>query len=365
MRLAAAAAAALSLATSVLAGPQRVQHARVESRSAASGLALVVKTEVAGRPGPLWIGWSVPTHPEHSACCWSSGESHCSRCRGCRLEGKSGYVQANDEAERLEGNERLRVLLRAEGGSVGRIRAVSEDCPLDAGGLPLVWIEDVRPAESVAVLAGFAGQPRQDREDGKHLDDAVAMAIAFHADSSADVALERFLAQGQPLERRKQAAFWMGQARGERGYQVLKRIVRVDEDRRLREHAIFALSQSRAPGAVDTIIEAARRDPDAHVRGQALFWLAQSAARRAPDVIGASLDDDPELEVKRKAVFALSQLPKDEGVPLLMSLARTHRSYEVRKQAMFWLGQSGDPRALAFFEEVLRRYARSGGRAGS
>jgi len=28
---------------------------------------------------------------------------------------------------------------------------------------------------------------------------------------------------------------------------------------------------------------------------------------------------------------------------------------EVREQAMFWLGQSGDSRALAFFEEVLRR----------
>jgi len=26
----------------------------------------------------------------------------------------------------------------------------------------------------------------------------------------------------------------------------------------------------------------------------------------------------------------------------------------VRKQAMFWLGQSGDPRALEFFEKVLR-----------
>jgi hypothetical protein len=28
---------------------------------------------------------------------------------------------------------------------------------------------------------------------------------------------------------------------------------------------------------------------------------------------------------------------------------------EVRKTAMFWLGQSGDPRALASFEEVLGR----------
>jgi hypothetical protein len=358
MHLAAAAAAALSLAAPALAGPQRVQNARVESRSAASGLAAVVKAEIAGRPGPLWIGWAVPTQLEHSACCWSSWEKGEPTCRGCRLEGRdghAGHVQTNDEAERLEGSDRVRILLRAEAGSVGRIRAVSEDCPLDAGGLPFVWIEGVRPAESVALLVTFVGRPRQGREGGKHLDDAVTTAIAFHGDPSADAALERFLAVGQPLELRKQAAFWMGQARGSRGYQALKRVVREDEDRRLREHAIFALSQSREPGAVDTIIEAARRDPDAHVRGQALFWLAQTAARRAPDVIRASLDDDPELEVKKKAVFALSQLPKDEGVPLLMSLARTHRSSEVRKQAMFWLGQSGDPRALAFFEDILGR----------
>ena len=55
------------------------------------------------------------------------------------------------------------------------------------------------------------------------------------------------------------------------------------------------------------------------------------------------------------SVGALSQLPSDEGVPHLIRVARTHRSREVRRQAMFWLGQSGDPRALVFFEEVLRR----------
>jgi hypothetical protein len=41
-------------------------------------------------------------------------------------------------------------------------------------------------------------------------------------------------------------------------------------------------------------------------------------------------------------------------VPRLIDVARTNRNPEVRKQAMFWLGQSQDPRALAFFEEVLR-----------
>ena len=54
-------------------------------------------------------------------------------------------------------------------------------------------------------------------------------------------------------------------------------------------------------------------------------------------------------------MFALSQLPKDEGVPKLIDVARTNRNPAVRRQAMFWLGQSRDPRALEFFEEVLAR----------
>lgn len=43
-----------------------------------------------------------------------------------------------------------------------------------------------------------------------------------------------------------------------------------------------------------------------------------------------------------------------EGVSLLIQQARTNKNPAVRKQAMFWPGQSKDPRALKFFEEVLR-----------
>ena len=56
---------------------------------------------------------------------------------------------------------------------------------------------------------------------------------------------------------------------------------------------------------------------------------------------------------KKRAVFALSQLPANEGVPKLIEVASSHSNPAVRKQAMFWLGQSKDPRALAFFERIL------------
>lgn len=47
-------------------------------------------------------------------------------------------------------------------------------------------------------------------------------------------------------------------------------------------------------------------------------------------------------------------MPNNEGIPLLITLARSHTNAVVRKQAMQRLGQSHDPRALNFFEDVLR-----------
>jgi HEAT repeat protein len=72
------------------------------------------------------------------------------------------------------------------------------------------------------------------------------------------------------------------------------------------------------------------------------------------EAITGAIANDPDTEVKKKAVFALKQMPKDEGVPKLIEVARNNKNPEVRKRAMFWLGQSEDPRALAFFEKILK-----------
>ena len=92
------------------------------------------------------------------------------------------------------------------------------------------------------------------------------------------------------------------------------------------------------------------------MRGQALFWLAQRASKqRAAGAINEAIDKDPDTEVKKKAVFAPTQMPKDEGVPMPIQVARGNTNPAVRKQAMFWLGQSKDPRALKFFEDLLTK----------
>jgi HEAT repeat protein len=127
-----------------------------------------------------------------------------------------------------------------------------------------------------------------------------------------------------------------------------------DASRKLSSTAVMAIALHADPPAVDRLITLARSSPSSHVRGDAVFWVAQRAGDKAVGTITEVLDD-PDSQIRTKAVFALSQLPKDEGIPKLIELARTHRDRAVRRQAMFWLGQSRDPRAIDFFEQLLRQ----------
>ena len=138
-------------------------------------------------------------------------------------------------------------------------------------------------------------------------------------------------------------------------------------------HWLVALARSGdAPAAHDAVFPATLADsvtvwPDLvsvardgaaprRSREQAVFWLGQAAGEAAVKDLAAMVSDDAlDREVREHAVFALSQQPREVGVPALIQIARTNRDPEVRRKAFFWLGQTGDPRAVALFEEVLTR----------
>jgi hypothetical protein len=344
------------LAVLVAAAAPQIVNARLTTRPASGGLRQEVDAALRGNPGAQWIGYAVPVDGRHQMCCWDGAAASQSRgcCGTCRLEKGEGFsVGATDAPAPLEGEGTGLVLLRAEQGRVGRIRMFSHGCPVDAGGLPVVWLTDVVPAESLRLLAPYV--ERDDPSGRKNLSDGALAAIAFHADAAADDVLHGFTRPERREHVRKQAAFWLGNARGRRGYEILAGLMRDDPSDEVRAHVTFALSQSEVPEALTEMIRAARHDQSGRVRGQALFWLAQKAGKKASSTIAGAIADDPDTDVKEKAVFALSQLPRDEGVPLLIDVARTHRNRHVREKAMFWLGQSNDARALAFIEDVLTR----------
>ena len=338
--------------------PAQIVNAKQETRSAESGLERLLQGIVASQTEPAWIGYAVSAVAGRSLMCCSDWAGSRRDCTSCRLEEKQEGVRNTTEGPRsvrLEAPAEIVVLYRITHKQMEKVRVFSADCELDFGGLSLIWLNDVKPAESLRWLGSVATDSAVDNQEGRRRAEGAVMAIAHHQAPEADRLLETLAAASRPLELRKQAAFWMGTVRGRAGYEALRRLVREDTNERFREHITFALSQSQEPEAIGTLIQAAREDTSARVRGQALFWLAQKAGRRAAEAITAAIDQDPETQVKKKAVFALHQLPKDEGIPLLIQVARNNKNAVVRKEAMFWLGQSNDSRALEFFEEVLSK----------
>jgi HEAT repeat protein len=403
-----------------------ITNGRVTTQDAGVPFVQSFRTLMSAQTDVTWIAYSVPVvDGERSMCCdgsdsvyFNSSGRDC--CSSCSLEPSGGQQVAKTPAPpgaaatiQLEGADRMTVLIRVVDRQVDRIRIFSHDCSLDAGGRTVVWLNDVGPADSIALLESFAQAEARSRV----VDGAIA-AIALHRDAAADAALDRLLAASQPVSTRKKVTFWLGNARGARGLDTLRRVLREDpaadvrksavfgvsqspepgafdllanlarsdtstairseavfwiaqkEDKRapgvvlevlendaareVRKKAVFALSQLKENGGVDALIQTARTSTDPSIRGEAIFWLGQKAGKKASDTITERIEQDPDTEVKKRAVFALSQLPKDEGVPLLIQVARTNGNREVRKQAMFWLAQSKDPRAVDFFAEILK-----------
>lgn len=335
-----------------VSAPPRIAAAQMETRAGAN-LEREFRARVAAQAAPMWIGYAAPiVTGRYFSCCTAD-----SCCGGCGLESRSQITYQSDEPRgvKLEGPRFLFVLFRIENRAVDRIRTFTEDCPLDAGGLPFLWFTDVAPAASVALLGSFAEAGEKDTtRDVRSLGSAATHAIAMHGDAAADTALERFASAGRNDWLRERAINGMG-AREGRSFQALRRIAREDSNDRIRERAVQALSRIDDPAALDTVIEIARSDKSPQVRSRALMVLGHKAGARAVSTITSAIENDPETDVKRRALQALSQLPRDEGVPLLIHVARTNQNPVVRRQAMQYLGQSKDPRALKFFEEVLRQ----------
>jgi hypothetical protein len=165
----------------------------------------------------------------------------------------------------------------------------------------------------------------------------------------------RFASAECPLDAGGLTVHWLTGVTDAASINWLNRYLEGTAPRKLANQAVVAIALHGDPVSLERLLTLARDGKDRQVRSDALFWVAQRAGAKAMETISTAIERDPDTEVKKRAVFALSQMPKDEGVPKLIDVARTHANVEVRRQAMFWLGQSGDPRALRFFEDVLKK----------
>lgn len=136
---------------------------------------------------------------------------------------------------------------------------------------------------------------------------------------------------------------------------LLSRDVLHGTEGRAADRMVFAATLADAESWPGLLRVARMQDLASRARTSAVFWLAQAAGDKATEGLRSIVgDDSDELEVRKQAVFALSQIRSDETIDALIDIARTNREPEIRKNAIFWLGQSDSPRAITFFEEILR-----------
>ena len=248
-----------SLASPAAAQPPQLTNAQVQVQAAGGELARVFEARRASLAGPAWIGYAVPMLPgDRIVCDWNDGRS-----------------APASTVVKLEGGDSLHVLYRIEQGAVVRIRIFSEGCGIDASGRPVVWLTDVSPAQSVALLTQYTG------DTARRVADGALAALSLHAEPRADTALLTAAREGTTPHLRGQALFWVAQRAGDRAIPAIAEAIDRDPDTQVKKKAVFALSQLPSGEGVPRLIDVAEHHSNPAVRRQAMFWLGQSRDARA------------------------------------------------------------------------------------
>lgn len=123
---------------------------------------------------------------------------------------------------------------------------------------------------------------------------------------------------------------------------------------KLRDNVFLAVSRSDSPRASGWLASiTGDANESEHTREQAMFWLGQG---RAPtDVLVRLYDRLSEPDLRSHYTFVLSQRRDAAALDKLIDVAQHDPEQSVRRQALFWLGQSKDPRALAFIRDLVTR----------
>jgi HEAT repeat protein len=154
---------------------------------------------------------------------------------------------------------------------------------------------------------------------------------------------------------RKQAIRVLSE-RGEAAVDDLLKLFDSEQSVDVRRMTLQALSDIKSPRVEDKLFAVAGSNENLEVRKQAIRLLGERAGKKSFEFLSATAQNaDGNTEVQVQAVRAISERRSEESVPILIKIARSHPNQLVRKQAIRSLGESGDPRAVEFFREVLAK----------
>ena len=181
---------------------ERITNAKLETASGAQGVGRAMR-DIASRSTATWVGYQVPMVADDTR-------------RLC--DGRPARVF-------LEAADTFTVLARLEKGRPLRLRTFTPECDIDAGGMPVVWLSDVKPDDSVAWLASLvASQPdAAPRRDG--LATRAVAAIAMHAAPAAVPQLISLATGTTSADVRRETMTWLARSKDPRAFKFLTDLI--------------------------------------------------------------------------------------------------------------------------------------------
>jgi HEAT repeat protein len=183
----------------------------------------------------------------------------------------------------------------------------------------------------------------------------VLRAMADVKNPKAQARLMDLARSEQNPELRKQAIRVVGD-RGEEAVDDLVRLYDAEQVPDVKRAVLQSLADIKSNRVEDKLFAVAQSNEVMDVRRQAIRLLGERVSKKSLDFLSTTAQSATgDTEVQIQAVRAISERRQDEAVPLLIKIARTHANQLVKKQAIRSLGESGDPRAVEFFREVLSK----------
>jgi len=157
-------------------------------------------------------------------------------------------------------------------------------------------------------------------------------------------------------ELRREAVRQLGDREGEASVDELFRIYEAERDREVKEAALRALGDHESPRARARVAEIARaRGGDRELRMAAIRILAdEDRGGGVVELLAGLYDAEPDAEIKASILRALADTKQKAALRKLLDVARREPNLELRKLAIRLLGESDDPEAARFLEELLK-----------
>ncbi|HEY1403898.1 MAG TPA: HEAT repeat domain-containing protein, partial [Pyrinomonadaceae bacterium] len=194
-----------------------------------------------------------------------------------------------------------------------------------------------------------------DREEGVRR--AVLHALGEIKTPRAQGKILEVARAGNDADMRRHAIHMLAEAEGEAMLGELLKLYDAEQSNDVRRQLLHIFSEMKSEQAEDKLFAVARGGAgiNADLRRHAIHMIGERAGKRSLDLLRETAESSSaETQVQMQAVHAIGERPAEESVPLLIKIARTHPNQQVRRRAINVLGDSGDPRALEFFREVLK-----------